>query len=57
MVVARASATGSVTIAGLRDALGTSRKHAQALLEHLDAAGSRAASATSTCCGPVQFLP
>jgi selenocysteine-specific elongation factor len=26
-----------VTIAGLRDALGTSRKHAQAILEHLDA--------------------
>jgi selenocysteine-specific elongation factor len=29
---------GAVTIAGLRDRLGTSRKYAQALLEHLDAA-------------------
>jgi selenocysteine-specific elongation factor len=28
---------GSVTIAGVRDALGTSRRYAQALLEHLDA--------------------
>jgi selenocysteine-specific elongation factor len=28
---------GSVTIAGLRDALGAGRKHAQAILEHLDA--------------------
>ncbi len=28
---------GSVSIAGVRDALGTSRKYAQALLEHLDA--------------------
>jgi selenocysteine-specific elongation factor len=28
---------GSVTIAGLRDALGTSRKYSQALLEHFDA--------------------
>ena len=28
---------GAVTLAGLRDALGTSRKYAQALLEHLDA--------------------
>jgi selenocysteine-specific elongation factor len=28
---------GSVTIAGLRDELGTSRKYAQALLEHFDA--------------------
>ena len=27
---------GSVTIAGVRDELGTSRKYAQALLEHLD---------------------
>jgi selenocysteine-specific elongation factor len=29
---------GEVTIAGVRDELGTSRKYAQALLEHLDAA-------------------
>jgi selenocysteine-specific elongation factor len=29
---------GQVTIAGVRDELGTSRKYAQALLEHLDAA-------------------
>jgi selenocysteine-specific elongation factor len=28
---------GAVTVAGLRDALGTSRRYAQALLEHLDA--------------------
>jgi selenocysteine-specific elongation factor len=28
---------GELTLAGLRDALGTSRKYAQALLEHLDA--------------------
>jgi selenocysteine-specific elongation factor len=27
---------GAATIAGLRDELGTSRKYAQALLEHLD---------------------
>jgi selenocysteine-specific elongation factor len=30
-------ADGSVTLAGLRDELQTSRKFAQALLEHLDA--------------------
>jgi len=29
---------GSITLARLRDELGTSRKYAQALLEHLDAA-------------------
>ena len=29
---------GSITLAGLRDELGTSRKFAQALLEHFDAA-------------------
>ena len=29
---------GEVTLARLRDELGTSRKYAQALLEHLDAA-------------------
>jgi selenocysteine-specific elongation factor len=28
---------GSVTIASIRDELGTSRRYAQALLEHLDA--------------------
>jgi selenocysteine-specific elongation factor len=35
-VRALAEAHGSVTIAQLRDAVGTSRKFAQALLEHLD---------------------
>jgi selenocysteine-specific elongation factor len=29
---------GEITLPGLRDDLGTSRKYAQALLEHLDAA-------------------
>jgi selenocysteine-specific elongation factor len=33
-----AAGDGAVTLAGLRDELGTSRKFAQALLEHLDAA-------------------
>jgi selenocysteine-specific elongation factor len=33
-----AGAEGSITLARLRDELGTSRKYAQALLEHLDAA-------------------
>ena len=32
------AAEGSITLARLRDELGTSRRHAQALLEHLDAA-------------------
>lgn len=32
------SAQGAVTLAGLRDELGSSRKYAQAFLEHLDAA-------------------
>ncbi len=36
-VVAACEQRGSVTIAQLRDSLGTSRKHAQAVLEHLDA--------------------
>ena len=36
-MVAACERHGSVTIAQLRDALGTSRKHAQAILEHLDA--------------------
>jgi selenocysteine-specific elongation factor len=36
-VVAICERDGSATIAGLRDELGTSRKYAQALLEHLDA--------------------
>jgi selenocysteine-specific elongation factor len=31
-------AGGSITLAELRDELGVSRRHAQALLEHLDAA-------------------
>jgi selenocysteine-specific elongation factor len=35
-VVAICERNGSATIAGLRDELGTSRKYAQALLEHLD---------------------
>jgi selenocysteine-specific elongation factor len=37
-VVAIVDAEGAVTLARLRDELGTSRKFAQALLEHLDAA-------------------
>jgi selenocysteine-specific elongation factor len=37
-VVAIVQAEGAVTLARLRDELGTSRKFAQALLEHLDAA-------------------
>ena len=36
-VVAICEREGEATIAGVRDALGTSRKYAQALLEHLDA--------------------
>ena len=36
-VVARCEQDGAITIAQLRDSLGTSRKHAQAILEHLDA--------------------
>jgi selenocysteine-specific elongation factor len=35
-VVALAEREGSATIAGVRDELGTSRKYAQALLEHMD---------------------
>jgi selenocysteine-specific elongation factor len=37
-VTAIVEAEGAVTLARLRDELGTSRKYAQALLEHLDAA-------------------
>jgi selenocysteine-specific elongation factor len=37
-VVAIVEAEGGITLARLRDELGTSRKFAQALLEHLDAA-------------------
>jgi selenocysteine-specific elongation factor len=37
-VVALCERDGAATIAGLRDRLGTSRKYAQALLEHLDSA-------------------
>jgi selenocysteine-specific elongation factor len=37
-VVAAIERSGSVTLAGLRDELSTSRKFAQALLEHFDAA-------------------
>jgi selenocysteine-specific elongation factor len=36
-VVALLEARGQVTLAEVRDALGTSRRYAQALLEHLDA--------------------
>jgi selenocysteine-specific elongation factor len=36
-VVAICKRDGSVTIASVRDELGTSRRYAQALLEHLDA--------------------
>ena len=36
-VMAACERDGSITIAQLRDSLGTSRKHAQAILEHLDA--------------------
>ncbi|WP_423752990.1 SelB C-terminal domain-containing protein [Anaerotruncus colihominis] len=36
---ARAAGPAGITLAGLRDALGISRKYAQALLEHFDAAG------------------
>jgi selenocysteine-specific elongation factor len=36
-VLALCERDGSVTLAGLRDDLGTSRRYAQALLEHLDA--------------------
>jgi selenocysteine-specific elongation factor len=36
-VVAVCARDGSATIAGVRDELGTSRKYAQAILEHLDA--------------------
>ena len=37
-VRARIERDGSITLAQLRDELGTSRKFAQALLEHFDAA-------------------
>jgi selenocysteine-specific elongation factor len=37
-VLAAARAGGSISLAEARDALGTGRKHAQAVLEHLDAA-------------------
>jgi selenocysteine-specific elongation factor len=36
-IVAVCERDGSATIAGIRDELGTSRRYAQALLEHLDA--------------------
>ena len=36
-VVAIVEAEGAITLARLRDELGTSRKYAQALLEHFDA--------------------
>ena len=41
---------GAVTIAGLRDELGTSRKYAQALLEHLDAEHVTLRVGDGTCC-------
>ena len=37
-VVAAIERDGQITLAGLRDELQTSRKYAQALLEHFDAA-------------------
>jgi selenocysteine-specific elongation factor len=37
-IVAAVERDGQITLAGLRDELGTSRKYAQALLEHFDAA-------------------
>jgi selenocysteine-specific elongation factor len=37
-VAAIVEAEGAITLARLRDELGTSRRYAQALLEHLDAA-------------------
>ena len=37
-IVAAIERDGSITLAGVRDELGTSRKYAQAYLEHLDAA-------------------
>jgi selenocysteine-specific elongation factor len=37
-VVAAIERDGEITLGGLRDELGTSRKYAQALLEHFDAA-------------------
>jgi selenocysteine-specific elongation factor len=37
--IAIARERGEVTLPGLRDALGTSRKYAQAILDHLDGAG------------------
>ncbi len=37
MIALAAAHGGAVTLAQLRDELGTSRKFAQALLEHLDA--------------------
>ncbi|MDQ3240636.1 MAG: SelB C-terminal domain-containing protein, partial [Actinomycetota bacterium] len=36
-IVALCERDGEATIAGVRDELGTSRRYAQALLEHLDA--------------------
>ena len=36
-IVAAIERDGSITLAGVRDELGTSRKYAQAYLEHLDA--------------------
>ena len=36
-IVAALERDGSITLAGVRDELGTSRKYAQAYLEHLDA--------------------
>jgi selenocysteine-specific elongation factor len=36
-IIAICERDGAATIAGVRDDLGTSRKYAQALLEHLDA--------------------
>jgi selenocysteine-specific elongation factor len=42
---------GSITLARARDELGTSRKYAQAYLEHLDAEHITSAAARRGCCG------
>jgi selenocysteine-specific elongation factor len=43
---------GAITLARLRDELGTSRRYAQALLEHLDAARVMCVCpGTDACCG------
>jgi hypothetical protein len=48
-VVAIMRAEGTITLARLRDELHTSRRYAQALLEHLTPSASRGDRATSGC--------